>query len=49
MHADSPGVYISDDISNLSTLDKIHLKTDVIDGSIVNGFRQTILYSFILD
>ena len=47
-HIDSPGVYTSDKILNLSTIDKIHLKCDVIDGSVVNGLRQPILYSFIL-
>ena len=28
---------------------KIHLKCDYIDGSVVNGLRQPILYSFVLD
>ena len=45
----SPGVYTSDKILNLSTTNKIHLKCDVIDGSVVNGIRQPILYSFVLD
>ena len=27
----------------------MHLKCDCIDGSVVNGVRQPILYSFILD
>ena len=45
----SPGVYNSDKILNLNTINKIHLKTDVIDGSIVNGIRQPILCSFVLD
>ena len=44
-----PGVYTSDEILNLSTVNKIHLKCDVIDGSVVNGIRQPILYSFVLD
>ena len=44
-----PGVYNSDKILNLNTTIKIHLKCDCIDGSIENGLRQTILYSFILD
>ena len=34
---------------NLSITTKIHLKCDVIDGSVVNGLRQPILYSFVLD
>ena len=41
--------YISQKIVNLSNTNKIHLKCDVIDGSVVNGLRQSILYSFILD
>ena len=34
---------------NLGSTNKIHSKCDVIDGSIVNGIRQPILYSFVLD
>ena len=45
----APGVYTSDKILNLSTVNKIHLKCDVIDGSLVEGIRQPILYSFVLD
>ena len=41
--------YISQKIVNLSSTNKIHLKCDAIDGSVVNGIRQPILYSFILD
>ena len=49
-HVLIPGVYPSDkNILNLNTIDKIHLKCDVTDGSIVNGIRQPILYSFVLD
>ena len=44
-----PGVYTSDKILNLNTTNKIHLKCDCIDGSIPNGLRQPILYSFVLD
>ena len=48
-HADSPGVYTSDKfILNLNTIDKIHLKSDCIDGSIQEGVRQPILF-FVLD
>ena len=44
------GVYLSDKIIlNLNTIDKIHLKYDCIDGSIQNGVRQPILFSFVLD
>ena len=28
---------------------KLHLKSDVIDGSVVNGIREPIFFSFILD
>ena len=45
----SPGVYTSNKILYLSTTNKIHLKCDIIDGSVVNGLRQSILYSFVLD
>ena len=41
--------YLSQKIANLSNTNKIHLKCDVIDGSVVNGIRQPILYSFVLD
>ena len=44
-----PGVYTSDKFLNLNTTNKIHLKCDVKDGSVVNGVRQPILYSFVLD
>ena len=33
---------------NVTGIDKIHLKCDCIDGSIVNGTREPILYSFAL-
>ena len=36
-------------IVNLSGTNKIHLKCDAIDGSVVDGVRQPILYSFVLD
>ena len=44
-----PGVYTSDKILNLNTTNKNNLKCDCIDGSIQNGLRQPILYSFVLD
>ena len=45
-----PGVYTSDKvILNLNTVNKTHLKCDVIDGSIQDGIRQPILFSFVLD
>ena len=41
--------YLSKKIVSLSSTNKIHLKCDAIDGSVVNGVRQPILYSFVLD
>ena len=41
--------YTSQKIVNLGSTNKIHLKCDCIDGSVVNGVRQPILYSFVLD
>ena len=34
---------------NLTLIYKIHLKSDCIDGSVLNGVRQPILHSFTLD
>ena len=48
-HVAIPGVCTSDNFLNLSTTNKIHLKCDVIDGSVVDGVRQPLLYSFVLD
>ena len=49
-HVLIPGVYPSDEIIlNLNTIDKIYLKCDCIDGSIQDGVRQPILFSFVLD
>ena len=42
------GSYKSDKPINISGIDKIHLKCDCIQGSIVNGIREPILYSFAL-
>ena len=41
--------YTSQKVVNLGSTNKIHLKCDCIDGSVVNGLRQTILYSFVID
>ena len=41
--------FISQKILNLGSTNKLHLKCDVIDGSVVNGLRQPILYSFVLN
>ena len=42
------GLYESEKPINITGIDKIHLKCDCIQGSIVNGIRETILYSFAL-
>ena len=44
-----PGSYKSDKPINITGIDKVHLKCDVVDGSIVNGVREPVLYSFALD
>ena len=43
--------YTSQKIVNLGSTNKIHLKCDCIDGSVgvVNGLRQSIFYSFLLE
>ena len=41
--------YTSQKLVNLGSTNKIHLKCDVIDGSVVDGIRQPILYRFVLD
>ena len=40
--------YKSDRPINITGVDKVHLKADCIQGSIVNGIRERILYSFAL-
>ena len=32
----------------ITTTDKVHLKCDCVDGSILNGIREQISFSFIL-
>ena len=49
IHADSPSVYASEKILYLGTKNKIHLKCVVIDGSIINGIREPIHFSLILN
>ena len=44
-----PGSYKSDKPINITGIDKVHLKCDCIDGSVVIGIREPILYSFSLD
>ena len=43
------GSYKSEKPINITGIDKVHLKCGCIDGSIVNGVREPILYSFALD
>ena len=43
------GLYKSERSINITGIDKVHLKCNVVDGSIVNGVREPILYSFALD
>ena len=42
------GSYKSDKPINITGIDKIHSKCDYIQGSIVNGIREPLLYSFAL-
>ena len=42
------GSYKSDKPINITGNDKVHLKCDCIQGSIVNGIREPILFSFAL-
>ena len=44
----TPGLYKSDKHINITGIDKIHLKCNCILGSIINGIREPILYSFVL-
>ena len=41
--------YISQKIVNLRAINKIHLNCDGVAGSVVNGIREPILFSFVLD
>ena len=43
------GTHRSEKPIMITTIDKIHLKCDCVDGSIVNGNREQILFSFSLD
>ena len=42
------GSYKSDKPINITGIDKVHLKCDCIQGSMVNGIREPILFSFAL-
>ena len=43
------GAHESEKPNNITSIDKVHLKCDCTDGSIVNGIREPILYYFALD
>ena len=40
------GTHRSEKPVMITTTDKVHLKCDCVDGSIVNGIREQILFSF---
>ena len=42
----SAGTHTSEKPVMITTTDKVHLKCDCVDGSIVNGIREQILFSF---
>ena len=42
------GTHTSEKPVMITTTDKVHLKCDCVDGSIVNGIREQILFSFYL-
>ena len=43
-----PGLYKSDKPINITGIDKIHLKCNCVQGSVINGIREPILFSFAL-
>ena len=45
----TPGSYKSDKPINVTEIDGIQLNCDCLIGSIVNGSRESVLYSFALD
>ena len=42
-------ITLAKNFQNLDTIDTIHLQCDVFDGSVINGVRQHLLFSFLLD
>ena len=48
-HGDRPGVYTSEKVINLGTINKTHLKYGFFNGSIVDGGRKPSFFSFVLD
>ena len=49
IHADSSGANSSEKNVDQGAINKIHLKCDVIDGSVLKRVGQPILYNFVLD
>ena len=45
----TPGSYKCDKPINITNSDEVHINCDFVDGSVLNGVRQPILYSFALD
>ena len=43
------GTHLSEKVTNLKSVDKVHLKCSCVDGSIVDGKRESIPFSFSLD
>ena len=43
-----PGKHKSEKTINILSVDKVHLKSECVHGSIINGIREPILYSFAL-
>ena len=46
IYVDKAGVYTSEKIFNLSTINEINLKSDVTNGSVVNGIREPTLFNW---
>ena len=43
------GTYLSQKPTNITEIDEVHLNCDCIDGSVVNGVRERILFSLAID
>ena len=43
------GTYKNQKPTNITGIDKVHSKCDCIEGGLVNGVRETVLFSFALD
>ena len=41
--------YINQKVVNLSRINNTHLKADIFHGSVVNGIREPMLFSFVVD